>query len=200
MNFEAQNLTMTGIHPVQIYGRTAQGASTAQVNAICKNLKMCTVMGKTQACAISTVAWSESVRSAGKGSHFGKRPQTLEPSCRPNLCHHLLGVGGGLEAERTRFLANARRQCYSGWRFVHQGADHRQLLQGYRNANKEGNFVAARALDFLVCGATNEPRLLADGSTPNKFSVFVATREPWPPGSTNCGNAQGNKLINHAHM
>ena len=31
MNSEAQKLTMTGIHPVQIYGHTAQGASNAQV-------------------------------------------------------------------------------------------------------------------------------------------------------------------------
>ena len=28
----------------------------------------------------------------------------------------------------------------------------------------EGNFMAARALDFLVCGAMNEPHLPADGS------------------------------------
>ena len=57
MNFEAHKLTMTGIHPVQIYGHTAQGASTAQVNVMCKNLKMGTVMGTTRACAIFTVAW-----------------------------------------------------------------------------------------------------------------------------------------------
>ena len=49
MNSEAHKLTMTGIHPVQIYGHTAQGASTAQVNAMWKNLKMGTVMGKTRA-------------------------------------------------------------------------------------------------------------------------------------------------------
>ena len=39
MNSEAQKLTMTGIHPVQIYGHTAQGASTAQVDSMWKNLK-----------------------------------------------------------------------------------------------------------------------------------------------------------------
>ena len=55
---------------------------------------------------------------------------------------------------------------------------------------KEGNFMAARALDFLVCGAINEPHLPADGSIPNQFFVFVATREPWPPGNTNNGNVQ----------
>ena len=57
MNSEAQKLTMTGVHPVQVHGHTTLGASTAQVNATCKNLKMGTVMGKTQACAVSTVAW-----------------------------------------------------------------------------------------------------------------------------------------------
>ena len=57
INSGAQKLTMTGIQLVQVYGHTAQGASTAQVNAMCKNLKMGTVMGKTQACAISTIAW-----------------------------------------------------------------------------------------------------------------------------------------------
>ena len=57
MNSEVQKLTMTGIHPVQIYGHTAQGASNAQVNAMCRNLKLGTVLGKTQACPITTVAW-----------------------------------------------------------------------------------------------------------------------------------------------
>ena len=35
---------------------------------------------------------------------------------------------------------------------------------------KEGNFMAARALDLLVCGAINEPRLPADGSIP--YQIF----------------------------
>ena len=29
--------------------------------------------------------------------------------------------------------------------------------------------MAARALDFLVCGPLNEPHMLADGSVPNQF-------------------------------
>ena len=37
-------------------GRTAQGASTSQFNAMCRNVKMGTTMSRTQACAISTVA------------------------------------------------------------------------------------------------------------------------------------------------
>ena len=57
MNSEAQKLTMTGIHPVQVDGHTAQGASNAQVNAMCRSLKLGAVLGKTQACPMSTVAW-----------------------------------------------------------------------------------------------------------------------------------------------
>ena len=34
---------------------------------------------------------------------------------------------------------------------------------------REGNFTAARAMDFLVCGAINEARLLTNGSIPNQF-------------------------------
>ena len=144
MNSEAQKLTMTGIHPVQIYGHTAQGASTAQVNAMCKTSKWAD--GETQACAISTVAWffgekrvpqiatrveqiSEWITMwrgfnvdtrhpirkvlGRKGSHSGKRPQTMEPSDRSNLCHYLFSLGSGLEAEHTRFWQSARSQCYS---------------------------------------------------------------------------------------
>ena len=34
---------------------------------------------------------------------------------------------------------------------------------------RDCQFTAARALDFLVCGAINEPRLLADRSISNQF-------------------------------
>ena len=38
---------------------------------------------------------------------------------------------------------------------------------------REGNFMAARALDFLVCGAINEPRLLADSQP-----IFLCALRP----------------------
>ena len=41
---------------------------------------------------------------------------------------------------------------------------------------KEGNFMAARALDFLVCGAINEPHLPADGSISEQF--FLCSLRP----------------------
>ena len=65
---------------------------------------------------------------------------------------------------------------------------------------KEGNFMAARALDFLLCGAIHEPHLPADGTIPNLLFCIrcdqnvVATRkhELW--------ECPGNDLINHTHM
>ena len=65
---------------------------------------------------------------------------------------------------------------------------------------KEGNFMAARALDFLVCGAINEPLLPVDGPIPNHLRCVrcdlkaPATRkhEPW--------ECAGNTFINHTHM
>ena len=45
-NPAAQKLTMTVIHPVQVYGHTVQGAFTAQVNATCRILKNWHGVGK----------------------------------------------------------------------------------------------------------------------------------------------------------
>ena len=53
---------------------------------------------------------------------------------------------------------------------------------------KEGNFTAARALDFLVCGAINEPQLPADGSIPNQCLCVRCDQKFLPPESTNYGN------------
>ena len=105
MNPEAQKLTMTGIYPVQVHGHTVQGASTAQVDVMCRNLKMGTV-GKTQACVESecrkllpessksasgsrcdldsmSTQGAEFVRSGGKLLPFGQRipgrPSTVSP-------------------------------------------------------------------------------------------------------------------------
>ena len=65
---------------------------------------------------------------------------------------------------------------------------------------REKSFTAMRALDFLVCGAIDEPQRPADGSIPNQFlrvrcdPSTLATRkhELW--------ECLGNNLINHTHM
>ena len=63
-------------HLVPVYGHSAQGAFTAQVNALCRNWTLGTVMGKTQPCAISTVSWFSSEKRvpqiAARVEHVGE--------------------------------------------------------------------------------------------------------------------------------
>ena len=65
---------------------------------------------------------------------------------------------------------------------------------------KEGNFMAARALDFLVCGATNEPHLPADGSIPNQFFCVRSDQRVLATRKHELWECPGNTLINHTHM
>ena len=89
MNSEAEKLTLTDIHPVQVYGHTAQGASMAQVNAMRRNLKKGSVLGKTQASTISTIAW-----------FFGeRRPPLLNKSASGSRCG-----GGSMSTQGADFV------------------------------------------------------------------------------------------------
>ena len=65
---------------------------------------------------------------------------------------------------------------------------------------KEGNFTAARALDFLVCGAINEPHLPADGSVPNHFLCVRCDQKVLATRKHELWECPGNILINHTHM
>ena len=65
---------------------------------------------------------------------------------------------------------------------------------------KEGNFMAARALDFLVCGAINEPRLLADGSIPNQFVCVRCDQRAFATRKHELWRCPGNSLSNHTHI
>ena len=65
---------------------------------------------------------------------------------------------------------------------------------------KEGNFMAARALDFLVCGAINEPHLPADGSIPNQFFCVRCDQKVLATRKHELWECPGNTLINHTHM
>ena len=60
--------------------------------------------------------------------------------------------------------------------------------------------MAARALDFLVCGAINEPRLPADGSIPNQIFCIRCDRRTLATRKHELWECPGNRLINHAHM
>ena len=241
----------------------AQGASTAHVNAMCKNLKMGTVMGKTEACAISTVAW-----------FFGEKrvPQT---ATRVEQVSEWITMWGGFNVdtwrrirkvcgEKAPILANDPRRwnqaigpisatkcsvLEAGWKPSTPGFwqapdasatldgalfDKAQIIDNFskdmemqtwkRAAGhslssgmekgiitdfsmkamsqliKEGNFMAALALDFLVCGAINEPHLLADGSTPNQIFRVRCDQRTSATRKHELWECLGNRLINHAHM
>ena len=65
---------------------------------------------------------------------------------------------------------------------------------------QEGNFMAARALDFLVCGAIYEPHLPADGSIPNQFLCVRCDQRVLATRKYELWECPGNTLINHRHM
>ena len=65
---------------------------------------------------------------------------------------------------------------------------------------KEGSFKAARALDFLFCGAINEPHLPADGSIPNQFLCVRCDQKDLATRKHELWECPGNTLINHTHM
>ena len=224
MNSEAHKLTMTGIHPVQIYGHTAQGASKAQVDAMCRNLKLGTVLGKTQACPITTVAWFFGVKRVPqtaarveqisewitmwrnsdvdtrrrirrfwrkKAPMLAGNPRRWNQATGPisaTICslleagwkpsspgfwlspHGSATLDGALfnkaqiidsfssDMEMQTWKAAARHSSSSG---LERGVITDFAKKARSQLIKEGHFTAARALDFLVCGAINEPHLPA---------------------------------------
>ena len=65
---------------------------------------------------------------------------------------------------------------------------------------REGNFMAACVLDFLVCGAINEPLLLADGTIFDKFFCVRCDQRALATRKLELWECPGNSLINHTHM
>ena len=248
---------MTGMQPVQVYGHTAQGASTAQVNA------MGTVMSKTQACAISTVAWFFVERRVPQTATrveqvsewitmwrgfnvdtrrrlpevWGKKAPTLAKDPRrwnqatgavsATICS-VLGAGwkpstpgfwqapdasatldGALfnkaqiidsfskDMEMVTWKRAAGHSLSSG---MEKGIITDFAKKARSQLIKEGNFMAARALDFLACGANNEPHLPADGSIPNQFFCVRCDQRTLATRKHELWECPGNRLINHVHM
>ena len=65
---------------------------------------------------------------------------------------------------------------------------------------KAGIFMAARAMDFLVCGAINEPHLPEDGSIPNQFSPFSLRPENRGHQEARTMGMSRKQSVNHTHM
>ncbi len=54
---EAAKLAPTGVAPMQSYGHVAQGASCSQVEAMRRNMKLCTHLGRLRGCMTTTLKW-----------------------------------------------------------------------------------------------------------------------------------------------
>ena len=256
MNSEALKLTITGIHPVQIYGHTAQGASNAQVNAMCRNLKLGMVLGKTQACPITTVAWFFGAKCvpqtaarveqisewifdtrrrirrvwrkkapvlAGNPRRWNQSTGPISAticsvleagwkSSSPGFWQSLDGsatLDGALfnkaqiidsfssDMEMQTWKAAARHSSSSG---LEKSIITDFATKARSQLIKEGNFTAARALDFLVCGAINEPHLPADRSIPKQFLCVRCDQKVLATRKHELLESPGNILINHTHM
>ena len=263
MNSEAQKLTMTGIHPVQICGHTAQGASNAQVDTMCRNLKLGTVLGKTQACSITTVAWFFGVKRvpqtaarveqisewismwrncnvdtrrrirrfwrkkapvlAGTPRRWNQATglisaticSVLEAGWKPSSPGFWQSLDGSATLDGAFFNKAQIIDSFSSdmemqtWKaaarhFSSSGLEKGIITDFAKKARsqliKEGNFTAARALDFLVCGAIDEPHLPADGSVPNQFLCVRCDQKVLATKKHELWEGAGNTLINHTHM
>ena len=64
---------------------------------------------------------------------------------------------------------------------------------------REGNFMAARALDFLVSGAINEPLLLANGTIIDQFFCVRCDQRALATRKHELWECPGNSLVNHTH-
>ena len=209
---------------------------------------MGTVMGKTQACAISTVAWfvgerrvpqiaarveqvsecitmwrgfhvtqgAESVRSGGKRLPFWQMTPRRWNRYRPNLCHCLLGVRAGWKPSTPGFWQAPDPSvtldgAFFNKEFVDSFSREMEMQTWKRAAGQSLSAGMEKGIitDFAKKGRSQLIRkisrlrvhwtfLFVEPSTnftclrmvlfPINFSVYVATRGPWPPGSTNCGN------------
>ena len=249
MNSEAQKLTMIGIHRVQICGHTPQGASTAQVNAMCKNLKISIVMGKTRACAISTSrmvlrrktcatncrfdvgtrrrirkVWGKKAPSLAKDHRRWNQAtgpitaticSVLEAGWKPSTPGFWQAPEGSATLDGALFNKAQITDLFSKdmemqtWKSaaghsLSTGTEKGIPTDFAKTARsqliKEGNFMAARALDFLVCGAINEPHLHADGSIPNQFFCFRCDQRTLATRKHEVWECPGNSLIKNTHM
>ena len=206
-----EKLTMTGIHPVSnLRPHLARRIHRTSKRDVQKPQNE-HGNGQDQACAISTVPWffgekrvpqiatrveqiSESItmwRRSGKRQtpvllwmalcSTRRRSSKVSPriwklKCGKKAAGHPLSTGME-KGIITDFAKKARSQL-----------------------TKEGNFMAARALDFLVCGAINERHLLADGSIPNQFFCVRCEQRTVAARKHELWECPGNRLINHTHM
>ena len=155
-------------------------------------------------------------------------PQKMEPSDRPNLCHHLFIIGRGQPSTPGFWQAPEASATLDGALFnkaqiiesfpkdmetqmwkkaagqpvstgMEKGITNDFAKKARSQLIKEGNFMAARALDFPVCGAIHEPHLPTDGSIPNQFFCVRCDQRALATRKHELRECPGNSLINHTH-
>ena len=196
MNSEARKLTMTGIHPVQIYGHTAQGASNAQVDAMCRNLKLGTVLGKTQACLITTVAW------------FFRVKRVSQTAARVEQISEWISMWRNCNVDtRRRIRRFWRKRPHAGQKSPVAGIRLRDLsLPPFARCWKPDGSRAHRVFwqspdgSATLDGEINEPHLPADGSIPNQFLCVRCDQKVLATRKHELWECPGNTFINHTHM
>ena len=144
----------------------------------------------------------------------GRRRWTKVTS--PTSATILLSSGREMEANHSWFSAGARSPCFSGWCALRQSANCLQFFRRFCAASvkesrwarsrsghgeryhhrvcqhsptqlmKERNFLAARAVDFLFCGACLR----------SAVPSLAVTHGLCPPENMNCGEYLGNNRTN----
>ena len=201
MNSVAQNLTMPGIHPVQ--SLRPHRAGSVHHTGQCDVQKLQNGFGDGQNPNVRLFHSRMVLRRKASATNChpicsvleaGWKPSTPGFWQKPDASATLDGVlfnkaqiidSFSRDMDMQTWKRAAGHPLSAG---MEKGVITDFAKKAWSQLTQEGNLMAARALDFLVCGAINEPCLLADGSVPNQFSVYVATREPWAPGSMNCEN------------
>ena len=242
--------------------KRVQGASNAQVDAMCRNLKLGTVLGKTQACPFTTVAWFFGVKRVPQTAarveqisewiewrncnvdtrrrirRFGRKKapmlagsprrwnqatgsisaticSVLEAGWKPSSPVFWQSPDGSATLDGALFNKAQIIDSFSSdmemqtWKAAARHSSSSSLEKGIvtdfakkarPQLTKEGSFTAARALDFLVCGAINEPHLPADGSILNQFLCVRCDQKVLATRKHELWECPGNPLINHTHM
>ena len=207
---------------------------------MCKNLNMGTVMGKTRACVISTVAWFFGERrvpqiaarveqisefiTMWRGFDVGTRRRirlvwgkkapslakdhrrwnqttgpisatVLEAGWKPSTPGFWQSPGGSATLDGALFNKAQVIESFSEdmemqmWKKAagHPLSTGMVCQEGQVSTDQRRKFHSRACAGFSCFWSQLATSV---DLFPTNFSVFVATREPWPPGSTNYGNVQ----------
>ena len=121
-------------------------------------------------------------------------------ACRPTGWCPLSVVEYGCKAGRKpatcRACGKTSRNVQAFFQFRFRERYHHR----FRQESQISVYQRRRALDFLVCGAINEPHLPTDGSIPNQFLCVRCDQKVLATRKHELWECLGNTLIHHTHM